>query len=317
MRVLITGVNGYIGSQLASYLAAKKIYDVVGTVRIMAPTISSELTIYETGAISACTDWTPALNDVDVIIHLAARAHVLDDEAERPLDRFRSVNVEGSLNLASQAIAHGVKRFIFISSIGVNGPATHGRAFLETDIPSPKAAYAVSKLEAERALRDVFSNTGIELVIIRPPLVYDATAPGNFKRLLRLVRFRVPLPLGCATAKRSFIALPNLISFIAMCIEHPKAANDLFLISDGEDVSVSRLCRMLAEGMGHRSYLIPVPSFIVGLAARLVGKQEIHDQLFSALIIDSSKARITLGWKPESTLNEAVGMTGRTYKNLA
>jgi nucleoside-diphosphate-sugar epimerase len=241
-----------------------------------------------------------------VLVHLAARVHVMRDAEAEPLAAFRDVNVEGTLNLARQAYEAGVKRFVFISSIGVNGSQTRGMPFSESEKPKPHNAYALSKWEAELGLSQIAVETGLEVVIIRPPLVYGANAPGNFGALMRAVKKGMPLPLGAIHNQRSLVALDNLVDFIITCITHPKAANQTFLISDGQDLSTAELVRGLAEAAGTSARLLPVPVGVLEWAGRLVGKGEAVQRLCGNLQIDSSKATTLLGWKPKVSVKEGL-----------
>jgi nucleoside-diphosphate-sugar epimerase len=259
------------------------------------------------GDIGKAADWHAALVGVETLVHLAARVHVMHDTTENPLEAFREVNVHGTLNLAQQAAEAGVKRFIFISSIKVNGEFTrHGHPFTETNTPSPQDAYGVSKHEAEQGLRQIAAVTGMELVVIRPPLVYGPGVKANFAALMRAVQKGWPLPLGAIHNLRSLVALDNLVDFIITCISHPQAANQTFLISDGQDLSTTELVRGLAQAAGVPARLMPVPVWLLGWAGRLVGKGDAVLRLCGNLQIDSSKARNLLGWKPKISVQEGL-----------
>ena len=224
------------------------------------------------------TDWSAALADQQVVIHAAARAHIMKDEVSDPLAEYRRINVEGTLRLARQAAAAGVERFIFISSIGVNGNI-NTQPFTEEDTPNPAELYAQSKWEAEQGLWEVQRRSGMQLVIIRPPLVYGPNAPGNFGSLMRWVEKGVPLPLGSINNKRSLVAVDNLVDLIITCIDHPAAANQVFLAGDGQDLSTTELLRGVAKAMGKPSRLIPVPSSLLILGATLLGKKAMAQRL--------------------------------------
>ncbi|WP_408698867.1 NAD-dependent epimerase/dehydratase family protein, partial [Acinetobacter baumannii] len=259
---------------------------------------------------------TESLDDIHVIIHLAGRAHILNEKVKDPLQEFRKVNVEGTLELAKQALENKVKRFIFISSIGVNGSSTNGKAFSEQDVPQPHADYAVSKLEAELALQKLFEGTETELVIIRPPLVYAAHAPGNFARLLKLASTNIPLPFIGVNNKRTFVALENLVNFIECCITHPLAKNELFLIADTESLSTKQLVTYLRQGMQKKANLIYIPHFVMKLGALGIGKIKLYEQLFGSLEVDSSKARTLLGWQPPLSAVSAIQKAGNEYTKV-
>jgi nucleoside-diphosphate-sugar epimerase len=259
------------------------------------------------GEINKRTWWNSALVGVETIVHLAARVHVMHDTAESPLNAFREVNVHGALNLAQQAAEAGVKRFIFMSSIKVNGEFTRpDHPFTEADTPSCQDAYGVSKQEAEQGLRQIAAATGMELVIIRPPLVYGPRVKANFAALMRVVQKGWPLPLGAIHNQRSLVALDNLVDFIITCISHPQAGNQTFLISDGQDLSTTELVRGIAQAAGVPARLLPVPVWALEWAGRMVGKSEAVQRLCGNLQIDPSKARTLLGWTPKISVQEGL-----------
>ena len=259
------------------------------------------------GEINDATDWSRALVDVNAVIHLAARVHVMHDNAADPLAAFRVVNVEGTLNLARQAVAAMVKRFVFISSVKVNGEATlPGRLFTSDDMPSPRDPYGVSKMDAEQGLRQIAAETGMEVVIIRPPLVYGPGVKANFAALMRAVQRGWPLPLGAVHNQRSLVALSNLVDFILTCITHPRAANQTFLVSDGQDLSSSELVRGMAQAAGVPARLLPVPVWALQAGASLLGKGDVVQRLCGNLQVDISKARNLLGWVPPVSVEEGL-----------
>ncbi|MBL1320401.1 MAG: SDR family oxidoreductase [Methylophaga sp.] len=301
-KILLTGATGFIGQALAHELLSQG-YGLVAAVRQQSDKLSEEITQIIVGDINASTDWTEALHNVDMVIHLAARAHILNDYSDDALAEYRKVNVEGTLALARQAEMLGINRFIFLSSIGVNGNKSQS-PFTEKDSADPQEFYAQSKLEAEQGLWRLEADTSLSVVIIRPPLVYGSSPPGNFKTLLRWVQMGIPLPLGAIDNQRSFVALDNLVSFIIHCIDHPKAANEIFLISDGEDVSTTELLQKVAEAFGKKVFLLPVPLELMRFFAKLLGKEDVAERLFGSLQVDSSKARDLLGWKPVITMDE-------------
>lgn len=302
MQVGITGANGFVGSALFRELASGNAVQVTGSVRRLA---SSHAGLFRINTMDALTDWSRFLDGQQVIIHVAARAHVQKDDSVDPWTEYRKVNVEGTINLAHQAARAGVKRFIFISSIGVNGNITD-RPFTENDPPCPAELYARSKWEAEQGLWQVQQQTGMEIVIIRPPLIYGPGAPGNFGSLVRWVRKGVPLPLGAVHNSRSFVALDNLIDLIITCIDHPAAANQVFLASDGEDLSTTALLRAVARAMGKNEQLVPVPAWILMLGAASLGKRPVARRLLGSLQVDISKARNLLGWEPPVSVKEGL-----------
>lgn len=310
MKLLITGATGFVGATLVQNI--KSIYNITVLVR----TQSNELpaTIQQLVAKNIFEVDLP--DNIDVIIHLAGRAHILNDQLLDPLDEFRKVNVDGTLQLARQALEKKVKRFIFISSIGVNGSVTTQQPFTEDSIPQPHADYAVSKLEAEQELKKLFAGSDMELVIIRPPLVYAAHAPGNFARLLKLVTTNLPLPFAGTSNKRSFVALENLVDFIQTCIEHPNAANQTFLVADQESISISELVQYLKQGMGKKARFIYLPQPLMKLGAACIGKSKLYEQLFESLEVDTSKAQNLLGWKAPISTQQAMLKAGQDYLKM-
>ncbi len=312
MKILVTGGTGYIGKSLLGKLTTGTNHDVSGTSRT-PPTAPSPAPLIAVGDCCATTDWSAALQGVDVVIHVAAHLKTLSSSAHQRAQLWQT-NVEGTLALARQALAGGAKRFIFISSIGVNGSRTTDAPFNERSIPAPEDDYARSKLEAERGLMALFEGTAMELVIIRPPLVYAAHAPRNFPRLLKWVASGFPLPFALINNKRSMIALDNLLDFITRCIEHPAAANELFLVSDGADMSTAQIVCQLAASMGDRARLVPVPDWLMRWVARLVGKYPMYSTLCASLVVDSSKAQQLLNWTAPLTPSEALRKSGREYK---
>lgn len=309
-RVLLTGSTGFVGRRL--HMALSSLYSVVATSR-SPQTLFDGSSAVDVGDLSAETQWSDALQGVDCIVHVAGRAHKLNDVVDEPLAVFRKVNVEGTLNLARQASEAGVKRFIFISSIGVHGAQTVEGSLDELSPMIPHADYAISKMEAERGLQEISKARGMELVIIRPPLVYAGHAPGNFQLLLKLVASGLPLPFGGVRNQRSMVALENLIDLISLCIEHPAAANQAFLVSDGIDVSTPQIIRYLAEGMGRKARLFPVPDFLMHGGAALLGRKAAYHQLCGSLTIDSGKARNLLAWVPPSVPADALFKAGQDY----
>jgi nucleoside-diphosphate-sugar epimerase len=315
-KVLVTGATGFIGSGLLMHLATDSRWQVVASVRSQSFSPARGIEVFPVGDIGPDTDWSEALSDVNVVIHTAAVAHVRNIGAGEQFARLRMTNVDGALRLARQALAAGVRRFVFISSIGVNGTRVAYQPFNEMSLPEPHAAYAVSKLDAERALLDLFAGTSTELVIIRPPLVYAAHAPGNFKWLLRAVYFGLPLPFSQVANSRSIIALENLVDIICCCLTHPAAANELFVVADGSPVSTADMVRYLAVGMGKRGRLFSFPAAVIALVCRALGAGGIYTQLFESLTVDSSKARQLLGWKPLVSTESGLIQAGRAYRQI-
>lgn len=262
------------------------------------------------GDLQESTDWRVALADVRVVVHLAARVHVMQDNVPDPLAEFRRINVAGTLNLARQAAQAGVRRFVFVSSIKVNGEETlPGHSFTADDMPAPSDYYGISKLEAEQGLKEIASQTGMELVIIRPPLVYGPGVRANFHMLLRAVARGVPLPLGGLNNKRSLVALDNLVNFIETCITHPDAANQTFLVSDGEDLSTTELICRIANALSKPARLISIPLWMLKVGSMLLNKRDSLQRLSGNLQVDISKARDLLGWTPPLSVDEGLRRT--------
>jgi nucleoside-diphosphate-sugar epimerase len=317
-KVLVTGASGFVGRALCAELRQRG-FVARAAVRNSAAVSRARADTVIVGDIDGQTDWALALAGVDSVVHTAARVHVMRDTAADPLVEFRRVNVLGTLNLAKQAAAAGVRRFVFISSIGVNGWQTQSnRPFCESDAVAPHNAYALSKLEAEQGLYALAASTGMQVVVIRPPLIYGYQAPGNFATLLRAVKSGLPLPLGAVNNARSLVGLSNLLDFIVTCLVHAKAANQTFMVSDGQDVSTTVLIRAMAQAYGKWALLVPVPVWVLQAAARVLGKGEAVQRLCGNLQVDITKARTLLGWKPPVTFSEGLQMsmgTGTSREN--
>lgn len=284
MNILITGVSGFLGSRIAEKVKAN--VSVIG--RNIIPGFRDSFYIKD---ISCDSDYSDCLLDQNVVIHCAARAHIMNEEVADPLAEYRRVNVDGTLNLAQQAADAGVKRFVYISSIKVNGESTSGSVpFTEKDTAKPLDPYGVSKYEAEEGLKKIAADTGMEVVIIRPPLVYGAGVKANFLNLLKLSNTSLPLPFGLVRNKRSMVYVENLVDFIVKCIDHPAAANQTFLISDNDDLSLSGLLQLIRKSMDKSARLIPIPIFLFKLAGLIFRKQDVVDRLVGDLQVDSSKA---------------------------
>lgn len=304
-NVLITGANGFVGRAVCAKAAARGL--AVGAATRSPCRFSGETENIVVGDIDANTLWQAALNGCQAVVHAAARVHVMADTAANPLDEFRRVNVQSTLNLAEQAAAAGVMRFVFISSVKVNGEATlPGHPFQADDEPAPLDAYGISKMEAERGLRELAARTGMDVVIIRPPLVYGPGVRANFAAMMRWLRRGVPLPLGAIHNQRSLVALDNLVDLIITCLTHTAAANQTFMVSDGQDVSTTELLRRMGQAMNRPARLIPVPAGLLTLAAALLGKRDMAQRLCGSLQVDIEKTRTLLGWQPPLTLDQGL-----------
>ena len=305
-RVLVTGGQGFVGKALAAG-ALSNGFAVRVSSRQKLIAAEARLEHSQVGDLGPATDWLAALQGVNTVVHCAGRAHVMTDTAADPLTAFRTVNSAGTLNLARQAVEAGVKRFVFVSSVGVNGSETAlGKPFSEADKSNPHNVYALSKWEAEQGLLHIAAETGLEVVIIRPPLVYGCNAPGNFGSLMRAVQRGWPLPLGAVHNQRSLVALDNLVDFIVTCITHPQAANQTFLVSDGQDLSTTELVRGMARAAGVPVRSLPVPVWALQAGATLLGKGDAVQRLCGNLQVDISKARQLLGWVPPISSDEGL-----------
>lgn len=299
MKVLVTGAGGFIGKAVFSKF--KELPDVqpVGASRAKSEEYS------KCPELSQFADWSGLLREVDVIVHAAARAHVLNETSPNPVGMFREANVAGTLALARQAVQAGVKRFIFLSSIGVNGNFST-IPFTEKDTPAPWGDYAQSKYEAEQQLLSLAEETGLEVVIIRPPLVYGPNAPGNFGLLEKVVAKGLPLPLAGIRNQRSFVSIWNLVDLITLCLDHPEAVGEVFVVCDGEDVSTTELLEKIGSASGCPVRLFWMPSLFLKFGASLMRKREAYDRLFGSLQVDASHVKKTLGWTPPFSLDEGL-----------
>jgi len=304
--ILVTGAAGFVGSALLPVLLSQ-FHAVTGVGRRAHDKSHARLRSFGVGNIDGATKWSTELLGADAVIHLAARVHIMRDSESDPLAEFRRVNTEGTLNLARQAAAAGVRRFIFLSTIKVNGEATHyGCPFTTSDLPAPQDPYGISKHEAEVGLREIARTTGMQVVNIRPTLVYGRGAKENFKSLMSLVARGLPLPLGSINNFRSFVGIDNLVDFIVTCLEHPAAANETFLVSDGEDLSTPDLIRRMARAMNRPARLLSVPVWALKAGASLLGKGDAMQRLCGNLQVDISKSRELLGWSPPVSVDEGL-----------
>lgn len=314
-RILVTGATGFVGRSLCEKLLFND-FDLRGTVWTAEPPTNLQAGVQAASieSIGPETDWSVALSGVETVIHLAARVHVMDEICGDPLTAYRLVNVAGTESLARQAAVQGVKRLVFLSSVKVHGEET-GIPYTEQLSPAPQDPYGVSKLEAEKVLHNIGAETGLEVVIIRPPLIYGPGVKANFLNLLKIVDKGLPLPLASITNARSLLYLGNLIDAIVRCIDHPQAAGQVFLVSDGEDVSTSELIRRVATALDRPARLLPFPPSLMRLAGKLTGKSMAVDRLLGSLVIDSGKIRRELGWTPPYTMADGLAVTAKWYKN--
>jgi UDP-N-acetyl-alpha-D-quinovosamine dehydrogenase len=315
-RFLITGATGFVGSALVRRLLQDN-FSITVTVlpgedpgnlpenvkRVIVPPLSDH------------SDYSTCLQDIDIVVHLAARVHVMQEIASNPLQEFRKVNLHGTERLARQAAKAGVKRFVFLSTIGVNGNMSGSRVFTEEDVPRPHNNYSISKLEAEISIREISEMTGMEVVIARAPLVYGPGNPGNFLSLLRVISKGIPLPLASVSNQKSFLYVENLVDALASCATHPAAADQTYLVSDGEDVSTPDLIHRVSSALGRPARLFPVPASLIRLAGKLTGKSAAVERLLGSLTVNSSKIRNELGWRPPFSMHEGLRETARWYKD--
>jgi UDP-glucose 4-epimerase len=311
-KILLTGSTGFVGSAVL-----RKIKNVVLLGRSSPDGFNG---LFIKRDLSAKINYLDCFDGVKAIVHCAARVHVMNEKSENPLQAFRDINVDATLRLAQQASDAGVERFIYISSIKVNGESTQGRsAFTPLDKPQPEDAYGISKYEAEQALTKLSKETGMELVIIRPTLIYGAGVKGNFRNLLKLSKIILPLPFGSINNHRSMVYLENLVDLIITCLDHPNAPGEVFLVSDNEDVSLSKLISLIRKSMGKSALLIPVPVCLFRTLGKLTGKKAVIDRLVGNLQVDGSAAKQYLDWEPPYTIEQGIKATVENfigYKNL-
>ena len=310
MKILVTGATGFVGSALCEVLATsghelvKAVRKGIGSGRVALGDIRAEI------------PWAGTVGDCDAVVHLAARVHVMKDVAADPLLEFRKTNIDATLVLASQAAQAGVKRFIFMSSVKVNGEQTQpDHPFRADDIPAPQDPYGISKMEAEVGLRKIAEQTGMEVVIIRPPLVYGPGVKANFASMVRWLQRGVPLPLGAIHNHRSLVGLDNLADLIVTCIDHPAAANQTLMVSDGEDISTTELLQRMGAALGKPARLIPLPQGLLQWGAALAGKHDMAQRLFSSLQVDSAPTCQLLGWKPPVSLDQGLLQVAKSVQN--
>ena len=313
-HVLVTGASGFIGRHLVDSLLGEghKVSCAVRQGSEVPPVLHSEAVVrIEIDDIGGEPDWTTALQGVDAVVHLAARVHVMCETEGDPLDCFRRVNVVGTQRLAEAAVAAGVRRFVYVSSIKVNGESTGDKPFRADDAPAPADPYAVSKLEAEQLLWRLAAASATEFVVVRPPLVYGLGVKGNFARLVQWVRRGLPLPLGAVRNRRSLVAVENLVDFLGVCLVHPRAAGEVFLVADGHDWSTPQLVRAIAGALQRSPRLIPVPAWLLTGVAGLLGRRDAMVRLCGSLQVDIAKNRTLLQWAPPVDPAQAVAQTVR------
>ena len=318
-RVLVTGANGFVGRYVCRKLIASGFSPIAGIRDLRVwPELQQAITglneVSLLGDLSANPKLRDSLSGASVVVHLAARVHVMRESARDPLQEFRKVNVIGTKSIALAAVAAGVRRLIFVSTVKVHGESTSGNPFCEDTPSNPEDPYAISKWEGEEALRAVAAESGLEVVIVRPPLVYGPGVRGNLLRLIRLVNLALPLPWPKGANCRSMIGVDNLADFLVRCVDHPQAAGQSFLVKDSEDVSTRELMTRLARFLSRPLRLFPAPEPLIRLAAILALKQEIVSRLLDSLVIDSGRAQQLLEWAPPLTLDEGLATTARWYQ---
>ncbi len=306
MRILLTGATGFVGSAVFAQ-GTQRGLAIRAAVRKRA-NAESVADVVQVGDLDGETDWSAALQGIDVVVHTAARTHVMRETSPDPAQAYQRVNVQGTLHLARQAAAAGARRFVFISSIKVNGESTHpGHAFTADDDPAPQDAYGRSKADAERGLQQLAAATGMELTVLRPVLVYGPQAKGNLARLTAWIQRGWPLPLGCVTTnRRSLVALDNLVDLILLCVDHPCAANQVFLVSDGEDLSTADLLQHLGRAVGRAPRLLSVPVGAMVWFAAVLGKNAFMQRLVGSLQVDTAKTSALLGWVPPLSVEDGL-----------
>jgi len=314
MTILLTGANGFVGSALSKTFLDSKI-----NYRAALRTLDGKphgLEKIAVGDISSRTDWKLALKDIECVVHLVARVHVMHDSSVDPLSEFRRVNVEGTRNLALQAVEAGVKRFVYLSSIKVNGESTlPDTCFTSNDLVNPQDPYGISKWEAEQVLHKISAETGLEVVIIRAPLIYGPNAKGNFDSMVKWLRRGVPLPLGSIDNRRSLVGLDNLCDLISCCVDHRAAAGQTFMVSDGEDLSTTELLRRTSYALGVKPRLINVPQSLFEFGAKLFSREDLAQRLFGSLQVDISKTKELLNWTPPISVDEGLHKAVSRYKD--
>lgn len=316
LKILVTGATGFVGAPLIRYLSTQG-HQVIGAVRLQSNVLDDAFSVVEfkaMGDIHSSLDWMPCLAGVDAVVHLANRAHVMHESDTKPLALYRLVNTEGTLQLARQAADAGVRRFIFISSVKVSGESTlPGQRFSPVGESIPTDPYALSKYEAEQGLKELSLKTGMEVVVIRPPLIYGPGVKANFFKMMQWVEKGIPLPLGSIANQRNLLGIDNLLDFIGVCLTHPKAVGQTFLISDDHDVSTTELLKEIASAMHRTARLLPIPQFILENVLILLGRGRISDRLCASLQLDITLAKTLLSWKPPYSFKDQLSKTVAAY----
>lgn len=315
MLIAITGASGFLGQALCTSFASYG-YKVRGIVRPKKVIKQDDIEYIAINNIGANTNWSDALLGVDCVLHLAARAHVMNETGSIALDKYRAINVEGTRRLAKQALACKVKRFIYLSSIKVNGETTSGsNYFTSKDIPKPEDPYGISKWEAEQVLWDIAERTNLEVVVVRPTLIYGQNMKGNLLRLFNLVASGLPLPLGSLHNKRSLISLDNLADLLIKCVHHQNAKGQTLLASDNDDISITELLHSISIALGKPSRLIPIPANLLKLCINILGKKEIANRILENLQVDISETKKLLDWQPPISISKGLDKTAKWYLN--
>jgi nucleoside-diphosphate-sugar epimerase len=305
-RILITGSNGFVGQNLCKKLISKK-YLIRKIIRSSLKKKEEHSEVCNVGEINKDTNWSIALKNIDCVIHCAARVHSINEDKADSLDLYRKINVDGTRNLAEQSVKAGVKRIIFLSSIKVNGEETKfSSPFKYDDVPKPESSYAISKWEAEQALEAISKKYGIEIVIIRPPLIYGPNVKGNFLRLINLANHQIPFPISKVNNLRSFVSLNNLVDLICCCINHPSAPGKVFLVSDGMDISTLELIKKIGYALGKPQRLIPIPLFILRFLGKIIGKSSEVERLLGDCQVDCKNTCEVLNWKPYMKIDDGI-----------
>lgn len=313
-RILITGANGFVGKALALHLTALENFSVRVAVRKPSTEFPTGIQVFDHLDLQHEEGWVEALTDIDCVIHCAARVHIMNENSKDPLSDFRKLNVDGTLKLAQKAAVVGVKRFIFLSSLKVNGEKTSsGKPFTADDTAYPQDPYGISKLEAEKGLFELSKKSGLEIVIVRPPLIYGPGVKANFAFMMSCLNQSIPLPLALTHNKRSLVALDNLIDFLKVCCVHPAAANQTLMVSDDEDLSTTQLLRRIGTALGKKPILIPVPPFVLKMGAAVLGKSHLTRRLLDSLQVDISKSKKLLQWSPPISMQKALKQTAAFF----